>query len=390
MENKEIGLYIHIPFCKSKCYYCDFISFTNKDNYIDRYFKSLKKEILKYANENNILAKHSIEKKYLIKTIYIGGGTPSIINENHIKEIMELIKENFEIKSNAEITIEINPGTINRQKLIKYKDCGINRLSIGLQAVQNNLLKDIGRIHTYEEFINTYNIAREVGFNNINVDLMINLPYQTIEDVKDSVNTILKIKPEHISVYSLIVEENTKMYDMVENNEVELSNDEIERQMYWYVKNTLEENDFIHYEISNFAKKGYESKHNMDCWNQNEYIGLGTAASSFLKDNRYSNIKDIEKYIENIESNNINQNYILEESLNDKTRMDEYMILNLRKISGININDFKQKFNQNPIMTYCKILDKLTKEKLIEIDENYIKLSNKGIDLANLVWEEFV
>lgn len=271
---KEIGLYVHIPFCKQKCYYCDFVSFAGQEQMEEKYVNALKKEIEKYALENKVMSKHNIEPEFIIKTIYIGGGTPSYINEKYIVEIINKIRQNFKVKEEAEITIEVNPGTVNLEKLATYKKCGINRLSIGLQAVQDTLLKKIGRIHTYSDFLDTYKNARNVGFANINVDLMINLPLQTVKDVEESVKEIIKLKPEHISVYSLIVEEETPISKMLENKEIKLASDEEERKMYWLVKNILEKHKYIQYEISNFSKLGFESKHNLDCWNQEEYIGL--------------------------------------------------------------------------------------------------------------------
>lgn len=390
MKLKEIGLYVHIPFCKQKCYYCDFVSYSGKDKMIERYVKCLEQEIIQYANENKIMSKHGLEDQYIIKTIYIGGGTPSSINEIYILKILKTIKNNFIVDENAEITIEINPGIVSINKLVSYKNCGINRLSIGLQAVQDEILKKIGRIHTYKDFEDTYKYAREAGFNNINVDLMIDLPEQTLDNVKESVKTILSLKPEHISVYSLILEKNTRMYEMISSKIVSIAPDDIERKMYWYVKETLEKHKYIQYEISNFAKPGFESKHNMDCWNQNEYIGVGISASSFIDNKRYSNITELETYIENIENGTSNRNLILEETLNNESKMNEYMMLGLRKIDGVNIQEFKNRFNVNPIAIYSKILDKLSHEDLIEVDCDNIKLTSKGIDFANLVWEEFV
>ena len=326
MEEKEIGLYVHMPFCKQKCYYCDFISYANKYNIVDRYIQCLKKEIIQYANENRIMSKHGLEPKYVIKTIYIGGGTPSSIDELYIINILQKIKENFQIKNDAEITIEVNPGTVNKEKLETYRDIGINRLSIGLQAAQDEILKSIGRIHTFKDFENTYKYAREVGFNNINVDLMINLPNQTLDNVKESVKAILNLKPEHISVYSLILEENTKLYEMVKSKQVALEPEEVERKMYWYVKETLEKYKYIQYEISNFAKSGFQSQHNIDCWNQEEYIGVGIAASSFIENKRYSNISNLEEYMDNIESGMPNKNLILDEVLDFESKMNGFMI----------------------------------------------------------------
>ena len=256
----ELGIYIHIPFCKQKCYYCDFISFENKQNEIGQYCKALIKEI--QHESKNI--------KESVSTIYVGGGTPSFVDANYVKQIIEVVKSNYYIQKNAEITVEINPGTVNEEKLKKYKEAGVNRLSIGLQSTKNELLKQIGRIHTFEEFLFSYNLARKTGFQNINVDLMLGLPNQTLEDIEDSLKQIIKIDPEHISLYSLIVEENTKIEKMINNGDIMLPEEELERNMYWKTKEILEKNNYKHYEISNYAKEGYESKHNSNCWKQKE------------------------------------------------------------------------------------------------------------------------
>ena len=368
---KNIGIYIHIPFCKKKCDYCDFISYCNNDEYIKQYIENLKKEI-----------KNELQKdKYNIKTIYIGGGTPSYINSKYILELLDAINNNSYKIENAEITIELNPGTVTEKKLEDYKRAEINRLSIGLQETHNDLLKQIGRIHTYEEFLDTFNLARKLGFKNINVDLMIGLPNQRIQDIKENLERIIKLNPEHISVYSLILEEDTPLYEKYINKEIELPSEELERNMYWYVKNTLEQNEYIHYEISNFAKTGYESKHNLDCWNQKEYLGFGLAAHSYINGTRYSYEADnkFEKLIK-----------VVHEKQETTDMQKEYMLLGLRKIKGVSIQKFKNKFGENPIFLFRNELNKLSKENLILIDGDYIKLTNKGLDLANLVWEEFV
>ena len=374
---KEIGIYIHIPFCIKKCEYCDFVSYCNKEKYVPQYINALKKEI-----------KNNINKEYKITTIYIGGGTPSSIEENYIADIIETIKlnmndENLKEFKNVEVTIEVNPGTVTEKKLETYKEIGINRLSIGLQETHDELLKSIGRIHTYEEFLKTYNLARKIGFNNINVDLMIALPNQTIQDIKENLEKIIKLNPEHISVYSLILEEGTPFYNKYNENKIRLPDEELERNMYWYVKNTLENNGYIHYEISNFSKKGFESKHNMNCWNQEEYLGFGVAAHSYNNRIRYSNTNSIEEYIKG-------SNKIVHEEQTLEDMQKEYMLLGLRKIEGINIQKFKNKFAQNPIFIFKEQLNKLVNEELIIVDVNEIKLTNKGLDLANIVWEEFV
>lgn len=389
MRRKQIGLYIHIPFCKQKCSYCDFCSYANKESFIKRYIQCVLKEIIEVGNNNKIDFENGKDDLFLVKTIYIGGGTPSLMDSKYIVQIIEDIKLNFEIDEKAEITIEVNPGTVTLEKLEDYKRAGINRLSIGLQSTHEHLLKEIGRIHTYLDFLDTFRFAREAGFENINVDLMIGLPNQTLEEVKDSIEEIVSMEPEHISVYSLILEENTPLFKKVEEG-LELPNEDLERKMYWAVKQTLEQNNYIHYEISNFAKKGYESKHNLDCWNQKEYIGFGIAAHSYTNGIRYSNIENIEQYIKNYDEDKTEENLVFHEKQDMEAMQKEYMLLGLRKIDGVSIQEFKIKFVANPVFLYHSELEKLVNEELLEIDGDMIKLTNKGLDLANIVWEEFV
>ena len=382
-EIKKIGIYVHIPFCKQKCYYCDFVSYAKKEEIVEKYINALKKEIKEELKSIN-------KEEYKITTIYIGGGTPSYIDEKNIYEIINEIKQNYNIEKETEITIEVNPGTVNEEKLNKYKEIGINRLSIGLQSTNNELLKKIGRIHGYEHFLNTYNLARKVGFKNINIDLMLGLPSQTLEDVKNSLEEVIKLNPEHISFYSLIIEEGTKIEKMLENKEINLPDEELERKMYWESKKILEENEYIHYEISNFSKKGFESKHNMNCWRQEEYIGFGVASHSYINNKRYCNTNCIEEYCKNIEKEKFKNNRTICEMQTEEEKKKEYMLVGLRKIEGIDIQEFKNKFIENPIYVFRKELEKLVKQELIEIDLDKIKLTNKGLDFANLVWEEFV
>jgi len=297
---KELGIYIHIPFCKKKCYYCDFISFAGKEEIFKSYVEAVVKEI-----ENANL------RKYNIKTVYIGGGTPSILDSKEIEKILYKIKPN--ISEDVEITIEVNPGTVNEEKLKDYISFGINRISIGLQSTENRLLEQIGRIHSYEEFLKTYNLAKKVGFKNTNVDLMLGLPNQSLEDIKKSLREIISLAPNHISIYSLILEEGTKLEEMIKNNELQMIDEELERKMYWETKKILEEKGYKHYEISNFAKSGFESRHNLDCWHQKEYLGFGVAAHSYIEGIRYSNIEDIPKYIDNINNDKIGYNRIIHE-----------------------------------------------------------------------------
>lgn len=371
---QELGIYMHIPFCMQKCYYCDFVSFVGDADIQEQYVEVLKKEIIENKEKGN---------DKIVTTIYIGGGTPSCIDSKWIKNILDTVKKNYIVVEEAEITIEVNPGTVTKEKLEHYKAIGINRLSIGLQSTNNQLLKEIGRIHTYEEFLNTYQLARKVGFTNINVDLMLALPNQTMRILEESLKNVMDLDPEHISIYSLILEERTVLENLVNKGERALIDEQTERDMYWKTKKMLEQNGYIHYEISNFAKPGKESKHNLNCWNQKEYLGFGLAAHSYFNKKRYSNTNDLKKYMKKQEKK-------IHEIQTQEEQQKEYMMLGLRKIEGVSISEFKKKFVQNPIYLFRKELDKLVKEELLEVDINSIQLTNKGIDLANLVWEEFV
>ena len=370
---EELGIYIHIPFCKQKCFYCDFCSFANKNEMQEKYVEAVINEI------KNITHK----EKYTVTTIYLGGGTPSILNPEYIKNILQEIKSSFKILDDAEITIEINPGTVNEEKLKRYKEYGINRLSIGLQSANDKILKNIGRIHDYKQFEETFFYARKCGFKNINVDLMIGLPTQAIEDVKQTLEKIIQKNPEHISVYSLIIEEGTIIEKLINENKLQLPDEETERIMYWTVVNELKENGYNQYEISNFSKKTYESKHNTNCWKQKQYIGLGTSAHSYLNKKRYSNTNNIEEYIKNIQESNISKNITIHEEQTEESTMNEYMLLGLRMIQGININEFKQKFKTDPTIKYKEILEKLQKENLIQENKNI----NKANKTRNRFWE---
>ena len=358
---KEIGIYVHIPFCKSKCLYCDFTSYTDKNTEIRRYVDCLKREI-NYRSKD----------EYLVKTIFFGGGTPSIIDGKYIVEILSEINNAYIVDKNAEITIEINPGTIDKHKLEKYKEAGINRISIGLQSSKKELLK-------------------EIGFTNINVDLMIGIPNQTIYDVEDTLDKVLALDLTHISVYSLIYEDGTLMTKMVDEGKLLEVDEEIERYMYWYAKRRLEDNGFIHYEISNFSKPSYRCKHNLDCWNQKEYLGFGVAAASYIDNFRIKNTDSLEKYISNINSDKYYKNLTIEEKQDIDEQMKEFVILRLRMTEGFKASDFTAKFNKDVYKVFESQMDKLLSDGLIIAEEfGYLKLTKKGLDLANIVWGEFI
>lgn len=377
---ERFGIYIHIPFCVKKCSYCDFVSFCSDEKTWEQYTNAVVCEI-----ENK-----KIENPKKVTTIYIGGGTPSLIPENYIVKIINTVKSRFKIEESAEITIEVNPGTVTEKKLVAYKNAGINRISIGLQSAEDRILKLIGRIHNYQTFLSTYNLTRNIGFENVNVDLMLAIPTQTKGELLNTLNKVIELKPNHISLYSLIVEENTEIKKALEVGNLEYVDEKVEREMYWKTKRILEKNGYFHYEISNFAKRGFESKHNMDCWNQEEYIGFGIAAHSYINNKRFSNISNLEEYIKNINEENFEKNIELHENQTKQDKMKEYMMIGLRKIDGISISEFERRFRISPLFYFRFEIDKLVKENLLEVDLDYIKLTKKGLDFANIVFEEFI
>lgn len=373
------GIYIHIPFCVRKCYYCDFISFEKKFDMVKKYTDALKKEI-----------KYRLKPNEKIDTIYIGGGTPSSIDSTYVKEILEEIYGIIGQDKTREVTIEVNPGTLTIENVNDYKEAKINRISLGLQETDDELLKTIGRIHNYEQFLFAYNMLKEAGFKNINVDLMLGLPKQKIQNLENSIEKISKLKPKHISIYSLILEEGTKLEELINNKTLKLPSDTTERKMYWKVKELLEKKGYMQYEISNFAKAGYESKHNMNCWKQHEYYGFGLAAHSYINNIRYSNTENLDEYIENIENNEYNKIRQTNEIQTKESKMQEYMMLKLRTIEGVQIQEYKRIFQENPLFIFKEKIENLANKNLIEVDGDNIKLTNKGLDYANIVWQEFV
>ena len=278
-----------------------------------------------------------------------------------------------------DMLLEEGIGLLKNSVEIKTKKCNTS-----LEKIKAVILIEIKVIVKYEDFLNTYKLAKEIGFKNINVDLMIGLPEQTLQDVEDSLIDIISLNPKHISVYSLILEENTKLEVLVNLGKLDLPTDEVEREMYWKVKDVLEANGYEHYEISNFAKKGYKSKHNYNCWKQHSYLGFGVAAHSYYNNIRYSNTNSLEEYLQNPDNKKIEETQTIEDA------KKEYMMLGLRTLEGVSISEFKQKYVDNPLYLFKDELNKLTEEGLVEIDLDNIKLTNKGLDLANIVWEEFV
>ncbi len=374
-----LGLYIHIPFCVSKCKYCDFNSYKLDLEEKKKYLKSLEKEMSFYKNE--------IKEKE-IDTIFIGGGTPSILRDYEIKTLFDNIKTNFKIKKNAEITMECNPGTLTLSKLKIMKDCGVNRLSIGLQAVQNHHLEYIGRIHTFEEFEKNYFQAKEVGFENINIDLMYALPNQNEEDWKETLEKIVELNPAHISAYSLILEENTELFDMYNRNEFKLLDEDTDIVMYEYTINYLKSHGYNQYEISNYAKEGYECNHNILYWKCENYVGIGASASGFLSGTRYNNVSSLSEYEKMILEGKKPIDW--EEKLSIKDEIEESIFLGLRMNEGIKFKDFKIKYDLDFIEKYKNEIEKLEKLNLIDVNELGMRLTQKGREISNSVFVEFM
>lgn len=369
---RELSVYIHIPFCLKKCLYCDFLSFAGDDWLQREYIYALIREIKAFERKEN----------YIVKTVYIGGGTPSSIPSKFIEEVMDTLRAGFGIKQNCEITVEINPATVTYEKAECYKKSGINRVSVGLQAVQRELLKKLGRIHDFEDFKQSYGILRDSGFENINIDLMFALPNQSLEQWRESLNAVCSLCPEHISCYSLIIEEGTPFYEMSKKEDFEID-DETDRKMYYTAKDILEERGYSRYEISNFAKEGFSSRHNIVYWQRGEYIGFGLGASSFLDNERFKNTEDINKYIKGSQ-------YEQREVIEGRAAYAEFMFLGLRQSEGIKISDFEKSFGLSIFKVYKNEIKKLTDMNLLVNENGSLKLSERGIDVSNSVFVEFL
>ena len=399
-----LEIYIHIPFCVKKCDYCDFLSAPADLETKEKYVEALINEIK--LNKNKM-------SEYVVDTVFIGGGTPSLLEENQISKIMSVLRDNCNMSENPEITIECNPGTITESKLCEYKKSGINRISFGLQSANDEELKSIGRIHNYAGFLESYNLARKCGFDNINVDLMSALPGQTLKSYEETLNKVVRLEPEHISAYSLIVEENTLMYDRVKKAQIKginiLPDEESERKMYYLTNNILRSNGYRKYEISNYSKPGKECEHNIGYWQRKEYLGFGIGAASLYKENRYNNISDINKYIEvltnNLKENSINNvgnssevenqvnilNSIVKnlQQLTERDRMEEFMFLGLRMMEGVSMEKFERYFGKTYMEVYGKVQKRMEDKRFLINDNGYVKLTEFGIDLSNYVMSEF-
>lgn len=379
---KPLGLYIHIPFCVQKCKYCDFLSAPADDATKKRYAEAICKEITGYKE---------LTKEYQLATVYFGGGTPSVLELSLIEKILSAVKASFALEESAEITLEVNPGTASLDKLKGYKELGVNRLSIGVQSAKEEELRLLGRIHSFDDAKTTVLWAREAGFTNISLDLMSALPNQSLDDYKENVEAILSLNPEHISSYSLIVEEGTPFYSQYAEGapkENELPDEETDRAMYAYTKERLVRAGYERYEISNYAKPGFESRHNSSYWIGTEYIGVGLGASSLFTNARYHNETDLTTYINRVEAG---QDIRLEmERLVQEEQMEEFMILGLRMMRGVSRAEFQNRFGKPIETVYGSALKKLEKQGLLLLEGDTIALTETGIDVSNQVFVEFI
>lgn len=391
-------IYIHIPFCVKKCDYCDFLSGSYNEETRNAYVDCLINEIKYYG------ARYGFGGRNIpVTSVFFGGGTPSILDGISIARILNILRDNYNIEETAEITVECNPGTIDRNKLLHYREAGVNRLSIGLQSANDDELRSVGRIHTYEEFLEGYHMARELGFDNINIDLMSALPSQTIASYRETLKKVINHKPEHISAYSLILEEGTCLYERLSAFEKSgqatgLPDEDTEREMYYMTKELLGDAGYERYEISNYARVGYSCSHNKAYWLRDDYIGMGLGASSCMDGVRTKNISDLNRYMEitsNIEVlEKVNGVIDCEETqeLTEADKMAEFMFLGLRMTEGVSKEKFRKYFGEDYNTIYGGVTEKLIEEGLLEEchEGDGIKLTELGVDVSNSVMAEFL
>ena len=376
---KDLGLYIHIPFCVKKCEYCDFLSWNAEEEERQQYVAALLSEIESYRE---------FAKGYRVSTIFIGGGTPSVLLPKQMEDILQKIYEIFELERRPEITVEVNPGTVDEEKLQCYKENGVNRLSMGLQSVKDEKLRLLGRIHTYQEFVESYELARKAGFDNISIDLISSVPGQTLQEWKEELETAAAQNPEHISVYQLIIEEGTPFYEKYAEHPELLPDEETSREIYLWTGKFLKEAGYEQYEISNYAKPGKESRHNLKYWEREDYLGLGLGAASMVRNIRMSNTKDMRTYLERCDKPKTMREDV--QFLEEPRQMEEFMFLGLRKTRGVSKKEFKRIFGREMDMVYEKALHKCLENGMLLEHKDRIFLSEEGTLLSNMVLSEFL
>ena len=386
MEKRELGIYVHIPFCVRKCAYCDFLSFPASGQVQQSYFRALRREIASFEPKG----------EYEAVSVYFGGGTPSLPDPVQVTGILDAIRTAFDISDGAEITLECNPGTLDRERLERYRKAGFNRLSIGLQSADNAMLKTLGRIHTFEKFRQEYLEARDAGFENISTDLMYGLPTQTLSSWQDTLDRIAQLSPEHVSAYSLIIEEDTPFWDRYHEDDQEkrrggrplfLPDEETEDQMLEMLKACLSDIGIYRYEISSYAKPGYESRHNTGYWLRREYAGFGLGASGQIRKIRYRNRTGLADYLRSAGTEDCMEE---KTALTREDEISETMILGLRMVQGTDLQRFEEQFNMRAEDIFGGEIDRFVSAGLLEIRDHHLRLTDRGFDVSNLVMCEFM
>lgn len=377
---RNLELYIHIPFCVRKCLYCDFLSAPAGEGTRERYVEALLSEITGRSREYG---------DCLVTSIFFGGGTPSLLTGAQMKKLLGTVSGSFFLVPDAEITVEVNPGTVDPAGLSAYREAGVNRLSIGLQSADNEELSAIGRIHTWEQFLEAYRWAREAGFANVNVDMMSTLPGQTTESYCSSLRKVLALapQPEHISAYSLILEEGTVLYDRYQAGLIHIPDEDADRRMYRETKRMLAEAGYGRYEISNYAKEGFECRHNCGYWQRKDYLGLGLGAASLVDNVRFKNGEDLEHYLRDPLGCRE-----AEQRLSVTEQMEEYMLLGLRLTEGVWAEGFQAAFGRTLEEMYGAVIEKNERDGLLEYRDGgkRLVLTERGLDLANYVMAQFL
>ncbi|WP_313581547.1 radical SAM family heme chaperone HemW [Lacrimispora sp.] len=395
MNKKNLEIYVHIPFCARKCAYCDFLSFPGNQQMQRDYTEKLIEEIK---------CQSAKVKEYQVISVFIGGGTPSILSIGDMAAVLHALREAFEILPGAEITMEVNPGTVTAEALSCYREAGVKRISMGLQSADDKELRYLGRIHTYDEFLKSYQRVRMAGFDNVNVDLISAIPGQTLESWKNTLKKVTMLKPEHISAYSLIVEKGTPYFDRYgEHGNMEkchslkslpdLPDEDTEREMYYLTQEFLNEQGYERYEISNFSKSGYECRHNIGYWTGVEYLGLGLGAASYLNGCRFHNTPALDEYCSaRLDQDEAFQRVLRQEfeQLTIEEKMEEYMFLGLRLMKGVSAQGFVSNFGHNIRSVYGMVLDAMEEEGLMEYKDGYYRLTSRGIDFSNYVMSRFL
>lgn len=386
---KEFGLYIHIPFCRQKCFYCDFPSFAGREKKIDRYLQALEQEFAllrqRLYQKDNV---RDTESKFAPQTIYIGGGTPTALNAPQMKKLLEIVQKYVAVGEAEEFTVEMNPGTVDREKLLLLQQAGVNRLSVGVQSFDDHCLQKIGRIHTAQEAVDTIELAHNLGFGNISLDLIYGLPQQDREILTKSVARALTLPVQHISIYGLQLEEGTAFQRMADMGKLQLPTDELVEAMHDYIVEKLPEAGYQRYEISNYALPVYESKHNLSYWQDVDYLGLGSGAHSYWQGTRYENPSSIDDYISALEAGRLPAT--LEEQVDRQAHMEEYCFLGLRTAAGIDKNLFQQKFGVDLFTVYGRTIEKLVAQDLLQHTPRGIALTPLGMKYGNQVFGEFL